>query len=157
MQPMRPINALILDDDRFAGEVVGDLLRRRGVDVLRTADTVGSAVAFLDIRPPELHLILVDIYMPGCDGIEFLALLRKRRIRAQIVICSSADRVMLAAARQLCLAYGLPFAGIVKKPVVGEELDRVLQRASGYAAREPKRLERRKHLRVIGENAEAAS
>jgi CheY-like chemotaxis protein len=157
MQPLRSINALILDDDQFAGGVVGELLRRRGVDVLRTADKVENAVAFLDSCPLELHLIVVDIYMPGCDGIEFLALLRKRRIGANIVICSSADLVMLTAARQLCSAYGLPFAGILKKPVVAEELDQVLQYACSHAAMDPKRSVHRRHLKLIGETAEAAS
>jgi response regulator of citrate/malate metabolism len=134
MQSVNTINALILDDDRVASEVASALLRQRGVNVLRIADRVDAALTFLDDYQSKLQLVVADLYLPGCDGIEFLDLLRKRRFTAGVVILSGAGNTMLSAAHRLCVAYGLSLAGIVQKPVTGAKLDEVLRHVPPRAA-----------------------
>ena len=69
---MRP-KILMVDDEPDTCEVVSHFLGRRGYDVI-TANSAEEALSKLSTEKPEL--ILLDILMPGMDGIECL-----RRIR----------------------------------------------------------------------------
>jgi two-component system OmpR family response regulator len=66
---------LIVDDDPGIRTVVRLLLESRGYEVL-DADSGASAVAVIGGRP-DIDLIILDIMMPGMDGIEACGELRK--------------------------------------------------------------------------------
>jgi DNA-binding response OmpR family regulator len=78
---MMPANAaskppiLVADDDASNREVLAYYLRRQGFDVHPVPDAE-TALAALEARP--FALVLLDVVMPGIDGIEAL-----RRIRAR--------------------------------------------------------------------------
>lgn len=66
---------LIADDDASNREVLAYYLRRQGFDIYPVADAE-RALAALESR--RFALVLLDVVMPGVDGIEAL-----RRIRAR--------------------------------------------------------------------------
>ena len=79
--PQVPAHILCIDDDEVARESVELLLTRWGFRVsLATSGEAGLAV--LDQDPPDL--ILVDLQMPGMDGIEVLERVRESH---PLIIC----------------------------------------------------------------------
>jgi DNA-binding response OmpR family regulator len=68
-------DVLVVDDEPTIGEVVGRYLARAGYEVRIAADG-GSALARVAERPPDL--VVLDLMLPGLDGLEVM-----RRIRAR--------------------------------------------------------------------------
>ncbi len=76
---------LIVDDDVPLAEMLGIVLRNEGLDVAHVGDGAAALTTFREVRP---DLVLLDIMLPGMDGIEIC-----RRIRAE----SGVPIVMLTA------------------------------------------------------------
>ena len=76
---------LIVDDDLALSEMLGIILRNEGLDVVHCADGSSAMALFRESRP---DIVLLDVMLPGIDGIEVC-----RRIRAE----SGTPIVMLTA------------------------------------------------------------
>ncbi|MFN7781314.1 MAG: response regulator [Lysobacterales bacterium] len=85
-----PFRVLLIDDDPEARLFAGTVLRRVGMQVETFADADAALQRARDWRP---DLVLVDLYMPGIDG---LAITRRLRAEAapqlQIVVLSGEER-----------------------------------------------------------------
>ena len=118
---------LIIDDDPAVGAVIGTVARRAGFDVIVTTDPA-------DFKrrahgwPPAI--IILDLAMPGTDGIELLRHLADERSAARILIVSGFDEKILQAANRLGAARGLNMAGILPKPIRAAELTATLKAIS---------------------------
>ncbi len=69
---------LIVDDDPSLAEMLGIILRSEGLEVSHCADGAGAMEAFRAARP---DVVLLDLMLPGVDGVEVC-----RRIRAESVV-----------------------------------------------------------------------
>ncbi len=69
-----PVNVLVVDDNRDAGESIGMLLGHLGAEV-RVAEDGTQALAAFEVHRPRI--VFLDIGMPGMDGYELA-----RRMRA---------------------------------------------------------------------------
>ena len=76
---------LVVDDDLALAEMLGIVLRNEGFDVVHCSDGASALEAFHQHRP---DLVLLDVMLPGMDGIEVC-----RRLRAE----SGVPIVMLSA------------------------------------------------------------
>ncbi|MDN5790052.1 MAG: response regulator transcription factor [Micrococcales bacterium] len=76
---------LVVDDDLALAEMLGIVLRNEGLEVTHCADGAEALAAFRESRP---DLVLLDLMLPGLDGMEVC-----RRIRAE----SGVPIVMLTA------------------------------------------------------------
>jgi CheY-like chemotaxis protein len=74
---------LIADDDASNREVLTYYLRRQGFDVHPVADAEG-ALAALDAR--RFALVLLDVVMPGIDGLEALRRIRQRHAAGELPV-----------------------------------------------------------------------
>lgn len=79
---------LVVDDEIGALTLIGIMLERGGFNVLKARDAT-SALAQLDESTPEL--IILDVMMPGMDGIELCDVIRQREATAKtpIIILSA--------------------------------------------------------------------
>lgn len=109
---------LVIDDDQSVCELVSALVRAMGFDCIATKD----AAEFARIEFPDTSLILLDLMMPGMDGIEVLRLLGERRCRARILLMSGMDRRVLETAEKLAQSLGLQVVGHLQKPFPLTEL-----------------------------------
>ena len=99
----RPI-LLIADDDEMVRDFFATLFEREGFKVLRAAD--GEA-ALQQFRHNAIRLVLLDLYMPGMEGVETLLQIKKHYPATKVIIVSGAvnraepEHDMLASAVKL--------------------------------------------------------
>jgi DNA-binding response OmpR family regulator len=79
---------LVVDDELGALTLIGIMLERGGFNVLKAKDAQ-AALATLDQQTPDL--IILDVMMPGMNGIELCRVIRARAETAKtpIVILSA--------------------------------------------------------------------
>jgi DNA-binding response OmpR family regulator len=79
---------LVVDDEIGALTLIGIMLERGGFNVLKARDAK-SALTVLDESNPDL--IILDVMMPGMDGIELCQVIRKRdtTIKTPVLILSA--------------------------------------------------------------------
>ncbi|GIK28040.1 MAG: response regulator [Chloroflexi bacterium] len=79
---------LIVDDDYSALSLLGIMLDREGFEPVKVYDA-HEALAALGLRTPDL--IILDLMMPGIDGVRLATILRQRRdtSRTPILMLSS--------------------------------------------------------------------
>lgn len=69
-----PSRILVVDDDQAIAEMVSIVLRGKGFEVVTTPDGASALEAFGQVRP---DLVLLDLMLPGMDGIEVCRRLRR--------------------------------------------------------------------------------
>jgi CheY-like chemotaxis protein len=89
-------DALVIDDNRETANALYEMLTVLGVSA-RTAYGASPAIAILSNFTPGL--ILLDINMPGVDGLEILAYLRRepRLIPVPVIVITADDQPETAA------------------------------------------------------------
>jgi EAL domain-containing protein (putative c-di-GMP-specific phosphodiesterase class I)/CheY-like chemotaxis protein len=121
---MAPADRIVLiDDDRVVGEIVSALATAMGLpcDVTRTSEEFFNRIG------PETRLILLDLVMPGMDGIEILRLLGERNCKARIVLMSGINIRVIETAQKLAQTLGLSVIGHLQKPFpIGQLQDLLL-------------------------------
>ncbi|MDZ4811879.1 MAG: EAL domain-containing protein [Pseudomonadota bacterium] len=78
-----PFRVLIIEDDRSQALFAESILRKAGMETRAVNDPI-AALEELDTFNPEL--ILMDLYMPDCDGMELTTLIREREAFINIPI-----------------------------------------------------------------------
>ena len=71
-------------------------------------------------------IVLVDLQMPGRDGIELLRHLGACHSRAGVIITSGMGERVLVASQQIGRAHGLNMLGALQKPIAVEQLAALL-------------------------------
>ncbi len=66
---------LIVEDDRSQALFAESILRKAGMETLAVTDPLRTLEALENFKP---DLILMDLYMPGIDGMELTAIIRER-------------------------------------------------------------------------------
>jgi len=85
-----PARILIVDDEEDLRWVLKGLFRREGYEVREAGDGEEGFKAAMD-WPPDL--VITDIRMPKCDGLELLERLRERRPALPAVVLTAVDQV----------------------------------------------------------------
>lgn len=111
-------DVLLVEDNEVNAEIVADFLASAGFAVTLAGDGLDALQKVERMRP---DLILMDIHMPGMDGIEAIRRIRQHadpRIAATPIIALTA--LAMASDRERCLAAGA--SDYVSKPVSLREL-----------------------------------
>jgi PAS domain S-box-containing protein len=69
-----PYRVLVIDDDEALCEYYSSLLDSQGIEVKTLNDPMGGLDAIDEFAP---DLILMDVYMPGCSGLELASIIRQ--------------------------------------------------------------------------------
>ncbi|GAA4214649.1 response regulator transcription factor [Actinocatenispora rupis] len=128
----RPIRVVVADDQRVVRDGIELMLSLTdGVEVVATAADGVAAVAAVAAHDPDV--VLMDLRMPRCDGVEATRLVRRDHPRSQVVVLTTYadDESVLAALRAGARGYLTKDAG-------AEEVARAVRRvASGQADLDP--------------------
>jgi two-component system response regulator AlgR len=116
------MKVLVVDDEGLARQRLLRLVSRLRPDVECTE--AGDGIQALDrVRSDNPDLVLLDIRMPGMDGIEVARYLDEMAHPPAVVFCTAYDEYALQALQHQAVAYLL-------KPVRAEELEHALGAAS---------------------------
>jgi CheY-like chemotaxis protein len=116
---------LIIDDEVHMARVVEQVAKNCGYDAAVTTSPA-EFLALLKSWQPS-HVVL-DLMIPGVDGIELFRSISETGANPQIILISGIDSTVLAGAHRLGLAQGLNIVAAVEKPMRAAELRRVFER-----------------------------
>ena len=106
---------LIVDDEPSILQTLGGLLTDEGFEVI-TALNGYEALKLIDVESPDL--VLLDIWMPGIDGIETLKEIKKDNPNTQVIIITGHGTIETAVKATKLGAYDL-----IEKPL---SIDKVI-------------------------------
>jgi two-component system KDP operon response regulator KdpE len=120
----RPARILVVDDEPELRDVLQEYLAQRGHHV-ETAPNGEAALAAIARARPDL--VLLDLHMPGMDGLEVL-----RRIRTLALVIMVTANTDVPAARETLKSGAFDY---VTKPIDFDHLDQVIAAALAWGAR----------------------
>lgn len=128
-KPRRDHSGLVLvaDDEPYIRSLVSQILRRTGYSVVE-ADDGHRAIELLDEHGSAVKLVLIDVMMPGTNGLDALENIRRRSSTLPVVLMSGHSDAGEAATRDDPNTWFLP------KPFGVEAVLEVLERADRRTA-----------------------
>jgi EAL domain-containing protein (putative c-di-GMP-specific phosphodiesterase class I)/CheY-like chemotaxis protein len=123
----RPVMLVIDDDPFFRAQI--RRLSEPGFQVLEYDSPVSiDANSLL-----QANVAILDLNMPGIDGVEFLKTLAALSSRPKLVIASGYDTRVIDMAKKTAELYGITGTAVVQKPVTGQQFSQILHDLEGDA------------------------
>lgn len=116
---------LLIDDEPVLAEFVADAASLAGWNPIVTAEDQQFRDKFDENRPT---MVILDLGMPGMDGVELLRFLADREYDHPVLIISGFERRVLDSAFRLGETLGLTMVGPVEKPARLDQLEELLTR-----------------------------
>ena len=121
------IKILVLDDEPFMLELLERMLVNLGFSSVTTCDNGRAALELVDNPDSHPDMILLDINMPGMDGVEFVRHLVEYRYVGALILVSGEDERVLQSVQKLVQAHKLTELGYLTKPVTPERLVKLIE------------------------------
>ena len=119
------LRILVVDDEPFMHKLLSHMLRGLGFDHVMACENGRIALQIVrGERPPDL--ILLDLNMPGMDGIEIVRRLGEEHYRGSLILVSGEDERVLQTTVQLVLAHHIAVLGHLRKPVSPSQLETLI-------------------------------
>jgi len=115
---------LAFDDELDFLDLIEAVATGVGFQVL-TART--SAEFFDQLARRRPSLVVLDLQLPGMDGVEVIRNLARLATDAGVLLVSGMDQRVLVSARQVGESLGLKMLGVLQKPILIEDLEALLQ------------------------------
>lgn len=115
---------LAFDDELDFLDLIETVATGVGFQVL-TART--SAEFFDQLARRRPSLVVLDLQLPGMDGIEVIRNLARLATDTGVLLVSGMDQRVLVSARQVGESLGLKMLGVLQKPILLEDLEALLQ------------------------------
>ena len=114
---------IIADDEKLICKLVQTLVdwNSLGMEIVGTAENGLEALALIEEKSP--NILITDIRMPGCNGLELIKQAREIQPDIEIVIISGYAHFEYA---QTAIAYGV--GNYILKPIKQAELTETLQK-----------------------------
>ena len=112
----------IVDDDTLTCELLSIIAE----PLFKSVTVFNDAGDFIEHKVDDDDVVLLDLMMPGVDGIEVLRNLAEKNSTARIILISGYDQSVLHSAERLAFDYGLKLEGQFTKPISIDELTELL-------------------------------
>lgn len=120
---MSRLRVLVVDDDVSVCEIITELLTPTGCEVVPLND---PDVAIAKLRAKEtFHVLILDLKMPGMDGLTFLRTVRKFDQDIAVVILTGFPSLQTATD-----AIEFDVSAYMRKPFAGEDLKATVDRVA---------------------------
>ena len=105
---------LVIDDEEDICETIAEIASTYHFEVSTISNPENVAAAIAEIKP---NFIMLDLMMPGTDGVELLRLLADHVKDSKLCLISGSDSRVLNSARRLGSAHGLNVVAALEKPL----------------------------------------
>ena len=122
------LRVLLLDDDKFTLEFVGDMLLELGVAEVIRAENGEQGLAMLAGLSLQPDILICDLSMPEMDGVGFLMHLGMQGYIGDVILISGAQQHLLSGMDMYSSKLGLTPLGTLIKPIARDELASVITR-----------------------------
>lgn len=119
---------LVIDDEEDICETIAELAAAKGLDVATISDPTMVGEKISGFAP---DIVMLDLLMPGTDGVELLRLLADQIKNAKVCLMSGSDARVLNSARRLGSAHGLNVVAALEKPLDINAIRAALDQMSG--------------------------
>lgn len=117
---------LIVDDEPAICTIIERVAGPLGFAVQSLNDSGRFHQALKDFRP---SLLILDLKMPGVDGVQLLHQVKECGCDPQVMVISGMDQRVLNTAEKLGRSQGLQMLGVLQKPLQRKELEMRLKQA----------------------------
>jgi CheY-like chemotaxis protein/anti-sigma regulatory factor (Ser/Thr protein kinase) len=117
---------LVVDDSPIDRCLVGNLLTKEGAFTVTFATDGNDAMAKIEADPPEV--VLTDLVMPNCNGLELVKAVKTRAPRVPVILMTSqgSERVAVEALQNGAASY-------IPKRALGSQLRETIEMVLGAA------------------------
>jgi EAL domain-containing protein (putative c-di-GMP-specific phosphodiesterase class I) len=122
------LDLMVVEDHDFQRETLVEMLNRLRAKSVHSASDGRKALDVLAQLRSPVDVIICDIEMPSMDGLEFMRRIGQAGFRGSVIIASSLDPALLAAAETMTEAYGIRLLGTMSKPITQAALEARLMR-----------------------------
>ncbi|MEN3031169.1 EAL domain-containing response regulator [Chromobacterium amazonense] len=119
-------DVLVVEDSAVQRQHACDLCRQLGIVNLRQAADGNEALARMREQLPSL--VLIDLEMPGMDGVQLIQQMAKDNLSVPIIVASGKDYLLISTVELMGRELGLPVLGGIKKPLRQQALEDLLRR-----------------------------
>ncbi|MDB5692357.1 MAG: hypothetical protein JWO81_1420 [Alphaproteobacteria bacterium] len=105
---------LLVDDELAIARFLAHAAEECGLEAIVTVTAESFRSQYCALRP---EIVVLDLALPGSDGVELLRFLAEEKSEARILLVSGFDERVLEAAMRLGAALGLRMAAPLHKPV----------------------------------------
>ncbi len=123
---------VLVDDEPVELQVLQSQLVRLGVASVQACGSGAAALEWMEGRDTSALLLLLDLNMPGLDGVEIMRQLADRHFAGALALVSGADPRVLETGSKLAAAYQLNVLGHLHKPAQSQALQVLIQGWHGF-------------------------
>jgi DNA-binding response OmpR family regulator len=102
---------LVIDDQADLCEFISEAAITMGFEACAVTEPDAFRRAVQEFQPT---VVVLDLQMPGADGIELLRFLGERGSKAHVLVASGMDQRVLATAQQIGRSQGLIMLGALQ-------------------------------------------
>lgn len=124
-----PQQVLIVDDSELQRQFTAELCGDMGIAGILHAVDGYDAIAQLKANP-QIEAIILDLEMPGMDGVQVLYEMASLELAAPVVVASGQGSKLLNVVEGMAKSLGLHLLGVLQKPLSHEQLLAGLERCS---------------------------
>ncbi|MFL9924392.1 EAL domain-containing protein [Herbaspirillum lusitanum] len=113
---------LVVDDSSLQRQHTVGLMRELGIEMIYEAGNGNEALDLLAILKLPPSLAIIDLEMPGMDGVELIQQLQQRGVNVPLIVASSRETSLLSSVETMIEALGMNVLGALQKPLSKDKL-----------------------------------
>ncbi len=122
------LHFLVAEADPAQRTALVDMLGNLGASqVTEVPDGHTALRCFQDSFTPTVNVAIIDLGLPGMDGLELIRELASMSCRARLIVVGSQPNNLMFSVETMAQAYGFDLLGAVSKPVSPARLEALLE------------------------------
>jgi EAL domain-containing protein (putative c-di-GMP-specific phosphodiesterase class I)/CheY-like chemotaxis protein len=122
-----PLHFLVAESDPAQREAVADMLVHIGAGHITQVPDGHTALRHFDTGfSPAVNIGIIDLSLPGMDGLELIRKLSEAKCQAGIIVVGTQSGAVLFSVETMAMAYGINVLGTMGKPVNAARLEALI-------------------------------
>jgi len=126
--PLADLTYLVVEDNEFQRRWLLAMLANLGASRIVEAGDGRKALTLMQDRQQPIDICIIDLNMPGMDGMELIRHMAKSANPVSIILASTLDPSLMFSVASMSQAYGVNLLGTITKPVTPESLEAMIAR-----------------------------